>query len=137
MPFFLKKFYIKYKMKIIAITYLKQLNLFDDKTKITSYVPYNQIVRFDIINNNYIDIILTDKTILTINGLQGQDDLTALLEHIHNTRETIVYIDRFIDDYKSREDSSSDEEEENEEEDDEVIDTTEERTRNRFQVIDE
>jgi len=122
-------------MKIIAITYLKQLNLFDDKSKITSYVPYNQIVRFDLINNNYIDIILTDKTSLTLNGLSGNDDLIALLEHIHSTKEYIIYIDRFIEDYKSRGDSSSDDEDS--EEDNEVIDTTEERVRNRFQVIDE
>ena len=122
-------------MKIIAITYLKQLNLFDDKSKITSYIPYNQIVRFDLINNNYIDIILTDKTSLTLNGLSGNDDLIALLEHIHCTKEYIIYIDRFIEDYKSREDSSSDDEDS--EEDNEVIDTTEERVRNRFQVIDE
>jgi hypothetical protein len=118
-------------MKIIAISYLKQLNLFDDKSKITSYVPYNQIVRFDLINNNYIDIILTDKTSLTLNGLVGYEDLEALLEHIHNTKDTVVYIDKFIEEYKSGDSSDK------EDGDDEVIDTTEERTRNRFQVIDE
>lgn len=113
-------------MKIIAITYLKQLNLFDDKSKITSYIPYNQIARFDLINNNHIDIVLNDKNTFTLDGLSGQEELEALLEYIHTSNDTIVYIYKFIEDYKSREDSSSEEE-----------DGTEEHTRNRFHVIDD
>lgn len=97
-------------MKIIAISYLKRVNLLDDKSCFISYIPFNQISRFDLIDNNMVEVVLNDKTNLILNGLYKKDELEALIIHIHKSKETIIYVDKFIEEYNNSTEISDSEE---------------------------
>lgn len=97
-------------MKIIAISYLKRVNLLEDKSCFISYIPFNQISRFDLIDNNLVEVVLIDKTKLILNGLYKKDELEALITYIRKSKETIIYVDRFIEEYNNSSEISDSEE---------------------------
>jgi len=102
--------------KILAISYLKQINFLDDKSRITSYIPFKKVERFDIVDNSRVELVLSDKTILTLNYIRRQEDLEKLINYIYNTKETIIDIEGYInklDDDENSSDSDNDEDQDN------------------------